>query len=150
MKKFAFRYEPILKLRQEAEENLKQELAELIHQLDLIENAREELNDRIHLYEQSVADMLKRGTHAYELHQLRHTKQYFSEQKQELQERLIRKKKEIEAHHMKLYEAIKERKIMEKLKEKAFRQYIDEYNQAEDKIIEEIVNYNNTMRQRNK
>lgn len=150
MKKFSFRYEPILKLRQEAEENLKQELAELIQQLDSIQAMYNELLQKMKRHEDSVMEMLAHGARAYELHHLSHTKQYFSERKQELEDRLLRKKQEIEKHHIKLYEAIKERKIMEKLKEKAFRQYMDEFNQAEDKVIEEIVNYNNTVRQRNK
>lgn len=150
MKKFAFRYEPILKLRLEAEENLKQELAELIQQLDGFQTSLDELVMKIRQHEDSVAVLLEKGVRAYELHHLSHTKTYFAERKAELEDHILRKKLEIEKHHLKLYEAIKERKIMEKLKENAFRQYMDEFNQAEDKVIEEIVNYNNTMRQRNK
>lgn len=150
MKKFAFRYEPILKLRQEAEENLKQQLADLIQQLDEVEALREALLIKMRQHESALMERLETGARAYELHHVSQTKQYFSDRKRELEDRVLRKKLEIEKHHLKLYEAIKDRKIMEKLKEKAFRQYMDEFNQAEDKVIEEIVNYNNTMRQRNK
>ena len=68
-------------------------------------------------------------------------KQYYREKKMHLNHLISQADREIERTQQKLAEAMQARKIMEKLKEKAFRQYVDAYNKADIKLIEEIINY---------
>ena len=53
--------------------------------------------------------------------------------------------KNVETAMMKLTVAVKERKVQEKLKEKAFEEFLHELNAQEMKEIDEVVsfNYNN-------
>ena len=50
-------------------------------------------------------------------------------------------KQRVEKARIKLNQAIVERKIQEKLKEKAYEQFVEELNQAERKEIDELVSF---------
>lgn len=60
-----------------------------------------------------------------------------------VQQRLVvrRCEKEVEVAREKLSEAMKERKIFEKLREKAFAEFVAEENRKEQKEVDELMSY---------
>ncbi|MBF4691726.1 flagellar export protein FliJ [Fusibacter ferrireducens] len=145
MKKFKFRYESVLKMRLDKEDQLKNDLAKLVQKrqniLDQIDHLKEKLED----YSSWVQEGLLSGRrmHYYEIDQ---GKQYYRKHIHDLTVTLQQVEAKIEEAKVVLTEAMKERKVMEKLKEKDYQKYIDDFNQADAKVIEEIVNYKNNKK----
>lgn len=59
---------------------------------------------------------------------------------------VIRCEKEVEVAREKLSEAMKERKIFEKLREKAFEEFVFEENRKEQKEVDELMSYKHGTR----
>ncbi len=146
MKKFKFRYESLLKMRIEREDAVKHELAALFAEKSAREEALAALNDRAQSYDLWIQEALDSGNAAVDRHAFFDGKQFYKQKKQVLAQEIQRVDERIEATREALAEAMKERKVMEKLKEKAHRAFIEAVNAAEVKVIEEIVNYNNTKK----
>lgn len=144
MKKFRFRYQTVLKARQDREEQVKNELAQLFVTLQRIEEDITQIKKQRAMYLRHIQNKLSDG--AKGLNDITVGKQYYQQmlcrlsRAYEEQQQLILRKQET------LAESMKERKIMEKLKERDHRQYLEEINKSEVKAIEEIVNYKNSRR----
>lgn len=143
MKKFKFRYESVLKMRMNEEDRIKNELAKKIKErqniLDALENlSRDELE-----YMNHIDSVLRSGGANKEMHSFSEGKKYYKTLRDQYKTRLSQVDTEIENIKQVLVEAMKSRKVMDKLKEKAFQTYIDEYNEMDAKLIEEVVNYKN-------
>ena len=54
---------------------------------------------------------------------------------------VIQAEKAAEEKRLELIEAMKERKMLDRLKEKAFEEYVTEEKKAEQKVIDELVSY---------
>lgn len=144
MKKFKFRYESVLKMRMDAEEQLKNKLGALNSEMVLLENRIQKLYDEARAYERYSEEEMRKGVSGPLLKSFYQGKLFFSKNKKKLElDRIQLQDKIIQAREA-LTEAVKQRKIMEKLKEKAYQEFIDAVNLADTKVIEEIVNYNNS------
>ena len=146
MKKFSFRYESVLKMRMDREERIKNELAKLItRRQDLIE-AIESLEINSKNYDIHIQTVLAEGDTQKERQQFVQGKKYYTNQRNSLKQKLAFVENEIRKTQEKLVEAMKDRKVMDKLKEKAFQDFIDAINEADAKLIEEVVNYSNNKK----
>lgn len=146
MKKFSFRYESVLKMRMDREERIKNELAKLIsRRQDLIE-ALELLEINSKNYDQHIQTVLAKGDAQKERQQFVQGKKYYTNQRNSLKQKISVVENEIRKTQEKLVEAMKDRKVMDKLKEKAFQEFIDAINEADAKLIEEVVNYSNNKK----
>ncbi len=146
MKKFSFRYESVLKMRMDREERIKNELAKLIsRRQDLIE-ALELLEINSKNYDQHIQTVLAEGDAQKERQQFVQGKKYYTNQRNSLKQKISVVENEIRKTQEKLVEAMKDRKVMDKLKEKAFQEFIDAINEADAKLIEEVVNYSNNKK----
>lgn len=138
---FRFSMQNILNMKEKLEDQAKNEYAQanarLLREqekLDHIISRREEAKadlKRVLCETLSVVEIRKRE-HAVEV-----LKFY------EMQQLLVVKKceKEVEVAREKLSEAMKERKIFEKLREKAFEQFLLEENRREQKEVDELMSY---------
>lgn len=138
---FRFSMQNILNMKEKLEDQAKNEYAQanarLLREqekLDHIIRRREEAKadlKRVLCETLSVVEIRKRE-HAVEV-----LKFY------EMQQLLVVKKceKEVEVAREKLSEAMKERKIFEKLREKAFEQFLLEENRREQKEVDELMSY---------
>lgn len=145
MKKFKFRYEKILKMRLDKENELMNKLGELnYHKQQLIEKLDLSI-EREKAYGASVEELLKSGCSAGDLFQIETNKGFYKREQKKIKGDITNKNMEIKMTQDALYEAMKERKTMEKLKEKAYGEFIDAINEADNKVIEEIVNYMNSQ-----
>ncbi len=143
MKKFEFRYKTLLEIRERRVDDFKNSLRKLNHSLDELEYKKNALINAQLKYFDDMDKELKLGTSAQRLQFLNAQKKYFIESLQSVDNEIRELRLEIEGVKQSLAEAVKQKKIMEKLKEKALEDYIADVESKEVKSIEEIVNYNN-------
>jgi flagellar FliJ protein len=143
MKKFKFRYESILTLRLNAEEDIKNELAAEIAKRQQLTDELEAVAQRRHDYDLQIQALVKAGCRADTLQSIKDGKAYYRRQIKRLNASIEAASKQIEKTQARLVEAVKARKIMEKVKENEYAQFMDDFNKDEQKVIEEIVNYKN-------
>lgn len=141
MARFRFPMENILNMKEKLEEQAKNEYgqanARLLQEqekLDLLtarlEDAKQKLRDVLH--EMLSVKEIRRKEDAVEI-----IKTYV------MQQFLVVKRceKEVEIAREKLTEAMKERKIFEKLREKAFEEFMKEEGRKEQKEVDELMSY---------
>ncbi|MDK2867439.1 MAG: flagellar protein FliJ [Clostridiales bacterium] len=143
MKKFKFRYESILTLRLNAEDDVKNELAAKIAKRQKLMDERDTMLRRRSDYDQHIQAMVKAGCRAETLQAIKDGKDYYRRHLNRLDASIEAMDREVEETQERLVEAVKARKIMEKVKENEYTQFMDEFNRDEQKVIEEIVNYKN-------
>jgi len=146
MKKFRFRYESVLKMRMDQEDKIKNELAQVIARRQDYLDALEDLEHRSAQYDQHIELVLSNKDLHNERMTFAHGKKYYKNNREDLNRKIKQAEFEIKKIQQRLVEAMKERKIMEKLKEKAFQDFIESINVADEKLIEEIVNYSNNKK----
>lgn len=149
MARFQFPMQNILEMKEKLEEQAKNEYGQanarlLLEQenLEKVKKRQEEAEQRLKqvLYETLSVTEIRKREDAVEI-----IKTYV---KQQL---LIVKRceKEVEAAREKLTEAMKERKIFEKLREKAFEEFMKEEGRREQKEVDELMSYKYGTRARN-
>lgn len=146
MKKFSFRYESVLKMRLDQEDRIKNELAKLISKRQEYVDALTALVESAESYDQHIQNVLMDGDAQNERLQFTQGKKYYRDQKNKLKDKIAAVDGDIRKTQAKLVEAMKERKVMDKLKEKAFQEFVDAVNEADAKLIEEVVNYSNNKK----
>lgn len=146
MKKFKFRYESVLKMRLDKEEEIKSELAKCIAEKQNLQERKMNLEKSETEYALHVQDLLTTGNSQAEMKQFADGKKYYRDNKKQVDLQITKLNHEIQRIQIKLVEAMKDRKIMEKLKERAFQEFVDAINEADEKLIEEVVNFSNNKR----
>ncbi len=146
MKKFRFRYESVLKMRLDQENRIKNELAKQISKRQDYLDALAELIQSATTYDLYIQNVLLDGDAKNERQQFTQGKKYYRDRKNKLNATIAAIDIEIKKTQEKLVEAMKERKVMDKLKEKAFQEFVDAVNEADAKLIEEVVNYSNNKK----
>ncbi len=143
MKKFKFRYEQLLNIRTRKVDDLKNTMGQLNYKLNSLEEQKsEKINMRTTYYDE-VNQLLSEGCSSQQLSMLNQQKSYFKRILDTLDGEIREVKLEIMQVRDQLNEALKEQKIMEKLKEKEFERYLEAIEINEAKVTEEIVNYTN-------
>jgi len=143
MKKFKFRYEQLLNIRTRKVDDLKNTMGQLNFKLNSLEEQKtEKINMRTAYYD-DVNQMLSKGCSSQQLRMLNQQNSYFKRILDTLDGEIREVKLEIMQVRDQLNEAVKEQKIMEKLKEKEFERYLEAIELNEAKVTEEIVNYTN-------
>ncbi len=143
MANFKFQYENILKMRSDSEEAKKNFLAKLNSELALLENELERAFASKQKHIEEFEEMLSKGCKGSDLRFIQQAQDFHEKNIKAIQMKIRNKNFEIEDAYIEYIEAVKERKIMEKLKEKKKAEFDEAINKAEEKIIEEIVNYKN-------
>ena len=148
MKKFKFRLQPLLRVREHTEKERQKELAVVLHQI------RGQQNTLIELSQSRTATMSsQRGDSIGSLsarNLLVHSRYLLRLKGQELTDCEVLKELEAKADDCRerLAEASKQKKIFEKLKEKQFENHRLENEKAENAELEEIAIMSFTRRRR--
>lgn len=148
MKKFVFRYEGILKLRQEREDQVKQELAQLFLSLERQEREIEKIRMRNRQFREIVVRSMSDGGARYPLSEIEPGNQFYRDRVEQSLARLQSIRDDIARKQIELQDAVKDRKVLETLKEKLKMEYVEALHRLDEKAIEEIVNYNNAKGER--
>ena len=146
MKKFRFRYESILKIKQDYEDKIKNDLSKLFTELNTLKDQLELLLIQEQNFQAFTQKSLNDGGFGNQFHGIYEGQSYYRNRKNSLLTDIADMEDKIKNVQKLLLEAMKERKIMEKLKERAFQEFIDVFNEADAKLIEEVVNYNNSLK----
>lgn len=146
MKRFKFKYHNILKLRLDFEDDIKKQLKQANLKLTELEETLDGIEQAYRSYRIDVQNQLSTGLKGAAVAQINHFQLYYRDAIREANLNIRRQEDLIERIKVELAEAIKERKIMEKLKEKALERHHEEMKFQEIKETDEIVNFQNSKR----
>lgn len=142
MAKFIFKMQNILDIKMRLETQAKTEFAEASARLNAEEQKLKELLARKRFYEMEVVSMSEKGAlNVVELR--RHNNSIKAMQDLIEQQTVVLRiaEKNMDRARTKLNEAMQERKVYEKLREKAFEEFKLELNAEEKKEIDELVSF---------
>lgn len=148
MAKFVYRMQSILDIKNKMEEQARMNYAQARIQLTEEEEKRNELFRRKQFYEAENRESL---TGSLKVRKIRDTKEAILRMDEFIarQEEEVRKaEQKLEERRIELTELMKERKTHEKLKEKAFEQFMAEENAKESKEIDELTSYTYGQKQK--
>lgn len=145
MAKFVYGMQNVLSIKERLEIQAKTEYAEANNRLSIEEDAMRRLMRRLDSYQQQ-AKVLE--GEKLDIHKMRRCNDAIRIIKNQITQQAVRiriAENNVDKAMQKLTEAVQDRKIHEKLKEKAFEQFKLELNAQEMKEIDETVsfNYNN-------
>lgn len=141
MARFVFPLQNLLNMKEKLESQEKNNysratmrLREAEEELLMRQNRQKEAEQRLKETVQSVLDVLeiRKREDAVEI-----IKSFVRQQ----EIAVLQREQEVEAARVKLAEAMKERKTFEKLREKAFAEFMLEENRKEQKEVDELVSY---------
>lgn len=148
MKNFKFRYESILKLLEKREDGKKNKLRQAYNLLNKERNKLQSLVLKDNEYSKIIMNKTSNGC---KLMVLRNIEDYRKDLniKITLQNNIVfEKEKEIDTIKNELIEISKEKKIMEKLKEKKLEEFNVFLNRIEERNIDGLVTYKNSLQHR--
>lgn len=138
MYKFGFRLEPVLNLKTQIEDNAKNNLARSARELERQQECLEELKS---LKETSMGELSAEIANGVPAHKIRGYNSYFSLMKNKIinqKENVNIAQNDVDINREALVAAMQERKIIEKLKEKKYQEYLKEQNKSEQQLIDEL------------
>jgi len=141
MAKFNFKLQSVLDLKIQMEDNKKNEFGSAVQKLEyekkVLENIKHEKEKNIDVFGNELKNKAKVST-------IRQINNYICllGQKIEVQKENVNKASDIvDKKREELLEAVKERKIMDKLKEKEYCLFLKQELKEEQKIIDEIISF---------
>lgn len=141
MPKFKYRMQSLLNIQYQLESQAKMELGRAQLKLLNEEEKLQVLYDRKEAYLEEGRKMRSDAVHVDELRDNRNATLIMDELIEAQKIQVMLAEKEVEAARLKLQEIMQERKMHEKLKEKAFEQFRQEENTAEGKAVDELTSY---------
>lgn len=141
MAKFIFKLQSVLNLRRQKEDNIKNELGIAIQRLEKEKRSLSELENTLDATVREFNEKTRKTT----VHELIEYNEYLS-----LLNSRIKSQKDnvnnaaqyVDKVREELVKAVKDRKILEKLKERHYEEFLLEQKKLEQKTNDEIVSYN--------
>jgi len=140
MAKFIFKLEAVLNVKRQQEENIKNELGKAIQRLE----AEKQKLERLERNREEIIDEFNNKAKKTTVHKLIEFNAYLSLLKSKIsrqKERVNKAAMDVDKIREELVKAVQERKILEKLKEKKYDEYLIEQKKLEQKTNDEIVSY---------
>ncbi len=141
MAKFVYRMQSILTIKEKMESQAKNEFARARMHLNEEEEKLEALKDRKEAYEQEGRELQKNSLSVRDIldnrNAIERMKDFIAIQKKAV----ATAQAQLEEARQKLQNAMQESKTQERLKEKAFEEFMKEENARESKEIDELVSY---------
>lgn len=141
MAKFAYRMQSILNIHYQLENQAKMELGRAQLRLVEEEETLQGLIDRKEAYLEEGRRMRSNALSVNDLRDNRNAMLIMDEMIEVQRGQVALAEEAVEAARLKLQEIMQERKMHEKLKEKAFEQFVQEENAAEGKAVDELTSY---------
>jgi flagellar FliJ protein len=140
MPKFTFRLQPVLNIRNQQEENLKNEMGKAIQKLEAEKQKLRSLEEK----ENQIVDEFNKKTQKTAVKSLLQFNDYIGFLKSQIisqKENVNKAAVNVDKVREELVKAVKNRKIMDKLKDKKKEEYVQEEKKLEHKANDEIVSY---------
>ncbi len=141
MAKFKYRMQSILNIKIQMENQAKMEFAQAQRKLLEEEEVLKRLYERKQVYLEEGRRMRIDSVNVQELRDNEYAMARMEEFIGEQKENIRKAERKVEEARQKLQEIMQERKMQEKLREKAFRQFVKEENAKESKEIDELTSY---------
>ena len=138
---FKFRLQSVLNIKKQMEESLQDDLAKAIQAM---ENEKKVFNELKEERERGLSEVNSEVSSGVTVEKLRNYNAYLSFVKQKISnqaERVKCSKETADKYREELVAAVKERKMLETLKEKQYSQYLKEEEKKQQRIVDEIVSY---------
>lgn len=145
MKSFKFKYKNILDIFKKNEASIKNRLELANKELTMQKNHLQELLNIEKNLSEKIKDSLMSGC---KLNEIKNINYYKSEIKKSINNQnkiILQTQENISLIKKDLIEASKEVKMMEKLKERDYNNYMVEFKLDEEKTIDQIITYSNSM-----
>ncbi|MGE5613338.1 MAG: flagellar export protein FliJ [Bacillota bacterium] len=140
MAKFTFKLQPVLNVRKQQEDNIKNELGKAIRKLEIEKQKLAELVSALDSVVAEFNDKTRKTT----VRKLILYNGYISLLDSKIKHQKVNVNKAslyVDKIREELLHAMKKRKIMEKLKEKEYGSFLDEQKAAEQKTYDELAGY---------
>ena len=141
MAKFVYRMQSILNIKEKMESQARNDFARARRHLGEEEEKLQNLMDRQAFYEQQGRELQKSGLNVRDILENRgaieRMKEFITLQKKAV----VTAQAQLEDARQKLQDAVQEKRTQERLKEKAFEEFVREENAKESKEIDELVSY---------
>ncbi len=141
MARFRFPMQNILNMKEKLEEQAKNEYGQANARLLAEEKKLEQLNNRLEDARLQLKNVLREVLSMTEIHKRENAVVILKGYVKQQQLVVKRCETEVEIAREKLTEAMKERKIFEKLREKAFDEFMKEEGRREQKEVDELMSY---------
>lgn len=141
MAKFRYRMQSILNIKYQLENQAKMDLGRAQVRLMEEEEKLQALIDRKEAYLEEGRQMRSKTLHVSELRDNSNAVSVMDEIIDRQEEQVARAEEDVEAARVRLQEVMQERKMHERLKEKALEQFKREENVAEFKAVDELTSY---------
>lgn len=145
MYKFKFRYKNILNLLENKENQIKNNLGLVYSELHQEENKLKKLIDESATYSNLIKTNLEKGCKLHLLRNMESYKNILNSKIKHQNDRVIQKKEKANLIKSELVEILKEKKIMENIKEKDLTHYKEKLKSIEEKNIDQLVTYSNSI-----
>lgn len=141
MKKFKFSLEPLLNVKKGLEKTQKAQIQKIQQEIDIKENEAEVISSEISALQQSLESELKGKVSVEDLIQYDRYMQKLTDNLEIKREEISKLTQEKEECQKALIETTKEIKMLEKLREKQYSQYIYELEREQEKEISDFVSF---------
>jgi len=139
MKKFQFRLQTLLDIRISKEHAIKAELAMLIAKQNEEIAMQEEYRKKIKEYYNKLSKKMRDGTFSYNEALMCERFAYNAQKAIDLSKKRVEQMQpEIDRVRQKLMQASKERKVVERLKEKKYEEYMYQFNREMGKELDDL------------
>jgi flagellar protein FliJ len=142
MKKFVFPLDSLNKVKNSKKDALQAEYSAANAILEAALQRRERLRTTLETETQGFEAKLKTGIKVGEIQAYGSFFEELQNTVRDASKEIERARKEADQKHEELIEAFKEVKILEKLREKQYLDYVDEEEKAENKVLEDILSFN--------
>lgn len=146
MAKFIYRMQSILEIKLKMEDQARTEFATAKMHLDEEEERLQYLKDRKTGYEQRGRELRKDGLKVFEILENKEAIDRMEEFILLQMENVRIAERQLDEARLRLQEAMQESKTHEKLREKAFDEFVHEENAREAKEVDELTSYTHSRR----
>lgn len=141
MAKFIYRMQSILNIKEKMEEQAKMEFAQARIRLTEEEERLEYLTDRKDAYVSRGRELQADSLNVFDIMENRDAIALMKEFIEEQKRAVAKAERQLEEARLKLQNAMQESKTHERLREKAFEEFVKEINAQEAKEIDELTSY---------
>ena len=144
MKEFEFRLEPLLNLRKQEEKNIQKELMKLRKKYNDLKDKKSEYKADKKDWQQKLEEEQAKGINSTNLVKYHNYIEYLNQEIEEIELEMNYWREQIEECQDRLLDKVKERKKLSKLKERQAEEHWDKFLQEERKQTDEVAtnNYN--------
>lgn len=139
MESFTFRLQPVLKLKQQLEKEQKEQFSRVISKLNELLAYKEELENSYQLWSQKYLGETSVGVSSHEAGQICRYLLRLRETMEQNESKIKTQSEEVEKQRTVLIEKIKERKLLETLRERQYKRFMEEEQRKQEKAVEEMI-----------